>query len=265
MKVSQTDGNFSLSDSVKSFKYNIVIPQSVYTIPDKYILYETVPPKPLTAKEIAKDIFLIESVSGDRNVVFVNMNDYIVVTEAPISSDITKSVIELIRKTLPGKPIKYVHLSHFHIDHTGGIRQFVSEGSTIIATPTMEAPLRSIIRGDVAVTKDDYSKNPVEPKFEFFTGMKVLQDKDHRIEFRQVANSHVEGLSFIYLPKEKIIYQGDLLTVPEDGTLTPAIATTREFSKYLEKNKIKWNRMIGHHSHAFITPQMFKTMLSMKK
>lgn len=258
-------GNFAFADSVTKFQPNLTIPASVYIIPERYVLKENTTPKPLTTSEISKDVFLVEGVGGDRNMLFINMNDFIVVTEAPLSSDVTKSVIELIRKTIPGKPIKYVHLSHFHSDHTAGIRQFVAEGTTIIATPPMEAPLRAIINGELGPVKDDLSKDPNQPSFELFTNLKVLQDKDHRIEFREVANSHAEGLSFLYLPKEKLIYQGDLLTIPEDSTLTPAIAVTKEFDRYLQKNKLSWNRMIGHHTHSFITLLMFKTMISMKK
>jgi len=259
------DGEVSGSESITAFKSNLKIEEGVFTVPDGYNLQKEQAQKPLSAKEIAKDVYLIEGVGGDRNIVFVNMNDYIVVTEAPLSSDITKAVLDVIHKQLPGKAVKYVHLSHHHSDHTSGIRQMVAEGAAIISTPPLEAPMKAILAGALGTPADDYSKNIKQPQFEFINGVKVLEDKDHRIEFHPVKNSHADGLSFMYLPKEGIIYEGDLLSLPEDATITPAIVVTKEFNNYLKKAGIKYNRMIGHHGYSFITPDMFGKMLSAKK
>lgn len=255
------DGNFNTADTVMQFKPNTTIPSTAYDIPGIYVLPPASTPSPLHAEAIAKDIYLVKEVGGDRNILFVNMNNYIVVTEAPLSTDITKGIIDLIHKTIPDKPIKYVHISHFHNDHTSGIRQLVAEGATIITTPPMEAPLRALANSVLATSNDDLAKHPKEMMFELFTGKKVLQDKDHVIEFREVPNSHADGMSFVYFPKEQLIYESDLLTIPEDRTLTPAITATTEFDRYLKKNGIKWKRMVGHHSYGDIRPEMMREMV----
>ena len=258
------DGSLTGIETLKSFKANKHAPDSYFSIPAKYQLPQSTAPKPLAAKEIAKDVYLVESVGGDRNMLFINMNDYIVLTEAPVSPVVTKAVLELVRKTIPGKPIRYVHLSHFHNDHTTGVRQLVAEGVRIITTPPTEAPVRAILKGGLGAFNDDYAKSPTEPAFDLFQGKKILEDQNHRIEFHQVPNTHAEGMSFLYLPKEGIIYEGDLLTIPEDGTITPAIQVNKEFHQYLLKNNIKFHRIIGHHSFSFITPVLFQQMLKAK-
>ncbi|WP_315816773.1 MBL fold metallo-hydrolase [Paraflavitalea speifideaquila] len=91
-------------------------------------------------------IFLVEKVDGDRNVIFINMEKYLVLTEAPVSEGATQAVLELVHKTLPGKPVKYVHLSHFHKDHVAGLGKLVDAGATIICTPTMEKPIRQLLK-----------------------------------------------------------------------------------------------------------------------
>ena len=259
-----TDGVLTGTELLTTFRPNTQIAPALFVIPESYKLQQAAAPQPLQAKAIAKDVYLIEGVAGDRNVVFVNMNDYIIVTEAPLSSDITKAVLDVIHKQLPGKPVKYVHLSHHHNDHTLGIRQMVAEGATIICTQPVEAPMRAILNGALGTPADDYSKNPTQPQFELVTGVKILEDKDHRVEFHTVKNSHADGLSFMYLPKEGIIYEGDLLSIPEDGTITPAIEVNKEFNRYLKQNKVGYKRMIGHHGYSFITPEMFGKMLSLK-
>ncbi|MDB5231932.1 MAG: hypothetical protein JWN76_2737 [Chitinophagaceae bacterium] len=258
------NGDVAAADKVEAFTINQRVDPSLFVIPAVYTEQVAAAPKPLSANEIAKDVFLIEGVGGDRNIVFVSMNDYVVLTEAPLSPDIAKAVIDVVHKTLPGKPIRYVHLSHFHNDHITGIRQLVHEGATIICTPAMQAPIQAILDGELGNFNDDYSKSKAIAKFETFEDLRILSDDAHRVEFREVPNSHVQGMSFMYLPEEQIIYEGDLYSLPEDGTITKPIAVNKEFNDYLLKNKIVYKRMVGHHGGGNITPGMFNTMMKMK-
>ncbi|WP_315816772.1 hypothetical protein [Paraflavitalea speifideaquila] len=74
--------------------------------------------------------------------------------------------------------------------------------------------------------------------------------------FYKVPNSHAQGLSFLYLPLESLIYEGDLLSMPEDGTITPAIQVSREFYQFLKKKKLRYKRIIGHHGLSDIKPSL---------
>ena len=121
----------------------------------------------------------------------------------------------------------------------------MEEGVTIICTPVMEKPLRKVLEG-------------MSPKFLFFNGKKSIADQGHRLDFFEVANSHVQGLSFLYLPNESIIYEGDLLSVPEDGTITPAIPVYIEFYRFLKQHRLSYKRIIGHHGLSDISPILFK-------
>lgn len=236
------------TDHLTTFSINDAVRPEAFNLPVGYHVEEEIN-KPLIAKEIAQDIFLIEKVDDDRNVIFINMEDYVVVTEAPVSAEVTGSVIALIHQTLPGKPIKYVHLSHFHKDHIAGIRKLTAEGAGIICTPSMEKPIRDLLAG-------------ATPTFVFFKDHKIISDSKHRIDLFEVPNSHAQGLSFMYLPKESIIFEGDLLSLPEDATQTPAIPVSREFYQYLKKNKLSYKRIIGHHGLSDITSRMFDEIIA---
>jgi glyoxylase-like metal-dependent hydrolase (beta-lactamase superfamily II) len=243
---------------------NTPLDPAAFAISPAYQPPAPAPPQALAAQEIAPDVYLVAGVGGDRNVVFVNMTDYVVVTEAPLAPPVTKAVLELIHRTLPGKRIGYVHLSHHHNDHLAGVRQWVAEGATLLCTPPLEAPVRAVLNGELGRFADDYAQNPKEPVFEFFTGVKVLDDGRHRLELHALPNSHAEGMSFLYLPAAGLLYECDLLSVPADGTLTPAIAVNREFSRYLKAKRLPYTRIVGHHDHAAITPAMFATILHLK-
>ncbi|HZG73153.1 MAG TPA: hypothetical protein VEY51_16580 [Chondromyces sp.] len=253
---------FNTTESVANVKVNHPFDTALLALPRGYVLTPITSLVPKVS-EISKDVFMISNVSGGRNILFVNMDDYIVVTEAPINSDVTQSLIDLIHKTIPSKPIKYIHLSHFHNDHSQGIRSFIADGATLLATKPVIDVMKLFLNDNSLSFKDRLSKEPKEAKYESFSKIRTLKDSQHELQFHEIKNSHAKGLSFVYLPKEKIIYQGDLFSLPDDGTITPAIEVTREFYAYLKKNKIIPVRIIGHHGHSNITNDMLKAAIEM--
>ena len=52
--------------------------------------------------------------------------------DAPYGELQSRWVIDAAKAKYPGKPIKYLVLTHHHMDHTGGMRTYVAEGATII-------------------------------------------------------------------------------------------------------------------------------------
>lgn len=240
-----------------SLRFNPVIDNSIYELPQDY--RPAAVNTPSTPVEIAKDIFLIQYIGGDRNVLFVNMTDYVVVVEAPLSNDVSKSTIAAINRQLPGKPIRYVFVTHYHSDHTGGLRQFIATGATLIMGKETEAYVRELA---AQKQNDDLTKVPdAKLNLQFIDGTFRLEDSQHVIDFYTVQNSHCDGMSLAHFPNEKIIYQGDLLSVPLDGTLPKPIEVTREMSQFIQSRGLKYDRVIGHHGHSHITPDMINSVL----
>ncbi|WP_412850981.1 MBL fold metallo-hydrolase [Chryseobacterium sp. PMSZPI] len=253
----ERNGNLIYSDSLASFKYNKGIDNNVFDFPLGYKPVTEQTPK-LSAKMLVKDVYLIENVDGDRNVLFVNMGTYIVLTEAPLSSATARSILEVIHTTLPDIPVKYVHLSHFHNDHIAGIAEMVKEGATIVCAESMKQPVIEMISNT-----DNTLYKTGKVNFSVFNNQKVLQDEQKKLEFYEIPNSHAKGMSFLYLPQEKLIYQGDLLSLPADSYLTPAIAVTREFSEFLHQKKIAFTEIIAHHGLALIPKNTFDEVINM--
>jgi hypothetical protein len=141
----------------------------------------------------------------------------------------------------------------------------VQEGTTILTTPSTAAALKSILDDTTGKFKDELSKTKKKATFELFNGVKVMSFGNKQIELHEVKNNHAEGLSFVFLPADKIIYEGDLYSLPDDGTITPAIEITRQFSSYLSEKKLKYDRIIGHHGHSNITPAILQQAVAAKK
>lgn len=86
------------------------------------------------------------------------------------------------------------------------------------------------------------STKPVD--FQIIDNKFNLRDDNHLIEFHGVVNVHADGMALAYFPAEKLIYQGDMLSVPLDGTLPFAIEVTQDMQRLLKLKEINFNRMI---------------------
>ncbi len=94
---------------------------------------------PLTLKpsveKLADGVYVIHNVAGqNQNTMAVEFKEYILAVEAPGTSEAPIDVIKRIKETIPGKPIRYVAVTHHHGDHIGGLRSFIAEGATVITT-----------------------------------------------------------------------------------------------------------------------------------
>jgi len=81
-------------------------------------------------KDIAPGVSLSQGVS--HNSMVIEMDKYLVVFDAPVNEQFSEWMIQASRKRYPGKPIKYLMLSHHHWDHASGARTYVAEGATVI-------------------------------------------------------------------------------------------------------------------------------------
>ena len=79
---------------------------------------------------------------GTHHSVVIEMNDHLIVAEGPLNDDRALAVIAEARKLVPGKPIRYLIVSHHHFDHAGGVRAFAGEGVTIITQDASRASSR---------------------------------------------------------------------------------------------------------------------------
>src|SRR5205085_9261906 len=81
--------------------------------------------------ELAPNVQHVEG--GTANNLIVAMKDHLVIVDAPYGELQSRWVIDAAKAKYPGKPIRYLVLTHHHMDHTGGMRTYVAEGAKVIA------------------------------------------------------------------------------------------------------------------------------------
>ena len=214
--------------------------------------YAEVKPVPTELEEkvdrLADGVFVIQNVAGqNQNTLAVGFPDYVVAVEAPGSSDGADAVIKRIHELFPGKPIRYVAMTHHHGDHIGGMRSFIAEGATVVTT----AANRPVIEAMAASEQNDrLGRTPRKPEFLLLeNGRRVLEDGDRRLELIDIGpNPHAKEMVIAWLPAEKVVFQGDLFFVPNnDAPFGPAQPSTASFAKKLRELGLPAERIASVH------------------
>lgn len=225
--------------------FNATLDDRQFSMPDG--LRPTTFPTPAPVTKLAERIHLANA--GGYNVLFVDFAEYVFVMEAPGNDRISRQVIEQVAKTLPGKPIRYVAVTHHHDDHAGGIRTYMAAGATLIVAPGERAHFESASRSRFRVEPDALALNPKAPRFEVLEGgRRVLSDGVTTVEILDIGSGpHVDAMLVAYIPKERMLFQGDLLNRPPNGDVPIANATTIHFAEWLEKQKLVVERIVPVH------------------
>ena len=152
---------------------------------------------------------------GSHHSVVIEMSDHLIVAEGPLNDDRALAVIAEARKLVPGKPIKYLIVSHHHFDHSGGVRAFVGEGATIVTHEAGRAYFEKILAVPATVAPDHLAKSGKKATVEGVRDRRVLTDGTRTVEIRQVAGiQHTDDMLMVYLPKEKFLIEADAYTPP---------------------------------------------------
>jgi glyoxylase-like metal-dependent hydrolase (beta-lactamase superfamily II) len=203
------------------------------------------PPQALAVRKLADDVYAI---LGSYNSLFVVFNDYVLVVEAGASSGYTQACIAEIKRVAPNKPIRYLVATHFHFDHVGGVRSYIAEGATIVTTLSAKTVIERAAAANNRLRPDALSRNPRPPVIETVKEKKVFDDGVRRVELYEFASPHVREMIVVYLPKEKILFQGDLLDLdlPEGGA-PAAGADTADLLDRIERWQLDVRQIVPVH------------------
>lgn len=218
--------------------------------------------------ERAPWVWQVVDIRPGFNVAFFELEDSIVVFEAPAgwlelheipptnfvagstSSSISRRLIELIHETVPGKPIRYVVLSHFHGDHAGGVRAFVEEGATIVTAGVGVDLLKRAAARRFRIGFDRQEVAGAEPRFLSVNGAVDLSNGEGKLMVLEISpNPHVEGMLSVWLPEEKSLFVADLFeALPLDRYPSEAaLPLQKAFARWLDDKGLRPEAIYGVH------------------
>jgi glyoxylase-like metal-dependent hydrolase (beta-lactamase superfamily II) len=246
--------------------------ESVFEAPqgfEKLVAPPATPPPPAVTK-VADDVYFLQGLNGGtHNVLFVAFNHYVMVFEAPeqtIYASNSVQALAKIKETVPGKPIKYLVLSHHHSDHAGGFREYAAEGAIIVTTAANKSFLEKVAATDSSLLPSSSSTRGHSLVFETIQNKKrVFQDDKHVVELYDIGpNPHANEMIVAYLPKEKILFQADLLNPAPNGTIGIAQDVTISFAEKLQQLGLNVEKIYGVHGRA-ATPEELRISIEKRR
>jgi glyoxylase-like metal-dependent hydrolase (beta-lactamase superfamily II) len=201
----------------------------------------------VTTEKLGEGLYRLTTGPGSYDSVLVEFKDHIMMLEAGQSEARALAYVAKTKELFPNKPIRYVMNTHPHSDHTGGLPVLVAEGATIITQKNNEAFLEKALNTPRTLLNDTLAKNPKKAKIEAVAEKKVYSDGTRTVEIYHTAPvPHSNGLMIAYIPKEKILFQGDF-SLPNPGE--PANDHVKAVAPIiLDKLKLDFDRYINVHT-----------------
>ncbi len=206
----------------------------------------------LTKEQLAPWLLRYTTGAGSYDSIVAEFNNYIMLLEAGQSQARAQLYIDEIKRQFPGKPIRYVWNSHPHGDHTPGIPAVAAEGATVIAQANAVAFFNRALNTPRTLLDDQLARAPKRARVEPVADKKVYTDGTHTVEMYHIYPApHSNALMVAYLPKEKVLFQGDFSVNPaQGGGMQPANDHVQALVPALEKLGIDYNRYINVHVSA---------------
>jgi glyoxylase-like metal-dependent hydrolase (beta-lactamase superfamily II) len=192
--------------------------------------------------------------------VIVEMQDHLVVIEAPLYEECSRKVIATLKQRFPTKPIRYVIPTHFHNDHSGGMRAYMAEGATVIAPVISMGHYERMARARHTIRPDRLERSRKAVIVEGIVGHRVLNDGVRQIELYPFPTAHADDYMIIYLPREKLLIEADHISPRPGGSIRPG-ELPRQIIAAIEQFGLNVETIAGIHGDTGSYRELRKVVL----
>ena len=161
-----------------------------------------------TLVDIATGVSVSQGVS--HNSMVVDMDKFLVVFDAPINEQFSEWMIKASKERYPGKPIKYLILTHHHWDHTSGTRTYAAEGATVVVGKGAKEHFSRTVSAPGTALSDRLSRAPRKASVVEVDGKYVLKGGKREVHAYLIESEHSIGTLIGWVPDAKLGFVTDI-------------------------------------------------------
>ncbi len=206
----------------------------------------------LTLADVAPNIS--QTQGATHNTIFIDAGTYLVAVEAPNDDGQSKLALALAAKKYPGKPVKYLILTHHHVDHVGGMRTYAAMGATIVVGPGDGAYFKRVLARPQTLNPNAPANMPAMPKVIEVSGKWKVPDGGMEVDAYPIANPHAADMLIVYVPDAKLGIVTDLWN--PGPVVTASNPMLKALVAGVEKLKLAPERFAGGHGAVGSYSQM---------
>ena len=190
--------------------------------------------------------------------ILVEFRDFVTVVEAPQDERRSLAVIAEVGRLVPNKPIRYVVNTHYHFDHSGGLRTYVAMGATVVTHAGNREfyenvffyPAPRTIEPDLLSTRYPWFRGNRANRFETVTDKYVISDGVRTLDVLALQGIIHDGNMLVaYLPTERILINADMFGPPAANAPIPTRpnSNVRELAANIRRLNLTIDRHVGIH------------------
>lgn len=237
--------------------------------------------RPPQVEEIVPNVFLVNGLRPGFRVLFVEFEDFVLAVDAPtgwyemnqippMNWSYGDSIAALARKyqraideTVPGKPVRYLVLTHHHSDHIGALRAFVEAGATIMAGEAAASVAQGAMDVRATVTADDWREATVV-NIDVVRGEKVIADGSMEVRLIELPNGNPKADNYlmVYLPQQKLLYATAFI-YPLPEAVFPSkesIPLSKYFVEWLDNSGLEVEHIYNLHGMGRVEQWQLETI-----
>lgn len=159
---------------------------------------------------------------GTHHSLLVELSDHLVVFDAPVSDVQSNWVLKEARAKYPNKPVKFLVLTHHHMDHAGGLRAYVAQGATLVVGRGAAEHFRRVLAAPFTRNPDLPSRDLSKTEIIEVADKRVFGGGQREVHAYLLDNPHATATLIGYVPSARLGFITDVWS-PGAGPLPEKI------------------------------------------
>ncbi len=192
---------------------------------------------------------------GSHNSLVVVQSDGITVVEAPLYAERSEALIAWVHTNFPEVPITHVVATHFHGDHSAGLRTFVAEGATVVAGEAALGLYRRVFAARRTIEPDRQATAPKLPTLRGVEPGEVYEfggngEGGNPVRIYTVDTTHAADM--IVAVAGGVLFVSDIFS----PGFPPNVPAARELRQAITDNEINVDIIAGGHGGTATLQQL---------